>query len=309
MLGFHLDPSLFGPSMVIGLANAGIYSVLAVALVLTFKISRTIGFMHYGIAVIGAYGYYHFTAQYRHVNGILILLLLSVLGAVIGGLYGLLVMNRAIAFLPRITLSTISLAVMLMLTSVATLLFPVQPDVALSPSPFGEWTIRVWTFYVTAHRLMSILVTVVLVLLLSLWLNGTRAGVNIRAISDDVEAARWSGIRMFRIGVGAYAASGAMSALAGGLLAPIVGTDISSVLLVFFRALTVAVVGGFRSPALTLVGAAVLSLTETFMTTSALGDIGPGTKEMAIFLAMVATALVVAKMRKQTGSRLEVEVL
>ena len=53
---FSIDPNpdLFGPSLVIGLANAGIYSVLAVALVLTFKISRTVGFIHYGIAVIGA---------------------------------------------------------------------------------------------------------------------------------------------------------------------------------------------------------------------------------------------------------------
>jgi branched-chain amino acid transport system permease protein len=239
----------------------------------------------------------------------LVLLFLSAVGAVIGGLYGLLVMNRKIAFLPRITLSTISLAVMLMLTSVATLLFPVRPDVAVSPSPFGEWTFKVWGFYITAHRFMSIIATVSFVLLLALWLNGTRAGVNVRAISDDVEAARWSGIRLFRIGVGAYAASGAMSALAGALLAPIVGTDISAILLVFFRALTVAVVGGFRSPALTLLGAAVLSLTETFLTTSALGDIGPGTKEMGIFLVMVVTALVVAKLRRQTGSRLEVEVL
>jgi branched-subunit amino acid ABC-type transport system permease component len=308
MLGFDPNLSLWGPSFVIGIANAGIYSVLAVALVLTFKISRTIGFMHYGIAVIGAYGYYHFTAAYD-IHGILVLVILTGVGACIGGLYGLLVMNRRIAFLPRITLSTISLSVMLMLTAVATLSFPVRPDVAISPSPFGNHSFRIWSFNVTAHRFMSLIITVSLVLLLALWLNGTRAGINVRAISDDVEAARWSGIRLFRIGVGAYAASGAMSALAGALLAPIAGTDLSAMLLVFFRALTIAVVGGFRSPALALLGAAVLSLTETFLTTSAMGEIGPGTKETTIFLTMIVTALIVAKLRKQTGHRLEVEVL
>ncbi|HZE65411.1 MAG TPA: branched-chain amino acid ABC transporter permease [Sporichthyaceae bacterium] len=307
MLGFHLEPSLFGPSFIVGIANAGIYSVLAVALVLTFKISRTIGFMHYGVAVIGAYGYYHFTAEY-HWNGIACLLVLVGIGTVIGGLYGLLVMNQRIAFLPRITLSMISLAVMLLLTAFATRLFPVRPDVALSPSPFGEHAVRIWSYNVTIHRIVSLGITVALVILLALWLNGTRAGVNVRAISDDVEAARWSGIRLFRIGVGAYAASGAMSCLAGALLAPTAGTDISAMLLVFFRALTVAVVGGFRSPMLALLGACVLSLTETFCTTSALGEIGPGTKETAIFVMMVLTALVVAKLRR-TGHRLEVEVL
>jgi branched-chain amino acid transport system permease protein len=307
MLGFHPEPSLFGPSFIVGIANAGIYSVLAVAVVLTFKISRTIGFIHYGIAVIGAYGYYHFTAE-QHWNGIGCLLTLTFVGAVIGGGYGLLVMNKRIAFLPRITLSIISLAVMLLLVALATRLAPVRPDVAISPSPFGTSYVRIWSYNVTTHRIVSLAITVALVILLALWLNGTRAGVNVRAISDDVEAARWSGIRLFRIGVGAYAAAGAMSCLAGALLAPTAGTDISEILLVFFRALTVAVVGGFRSPMLALLGACVLSLTETFCTTSALGDIGPGTKESAIFVMMVITALLVAKLRR-TGHRLEVEVL
>jgi len=308
-LSIDPNPDLFGPSLVIGLANAGIYSVLAVALVLTFKISRTVGFMHYGIAVIGAYGYYHFTAAYRW-NGLAALFFLVAIGGVVGGLYGLMVMNRRIAFLPRLTLSTLSLAFMLLLSSIATLNFPVRPDVAISASPFGDSSFRILEFNVTAHRFMSLIITVGLVILLALWLNGTRAGVNVRAISDDVEAARWSGIRMFRIGVGAYAVSGAMSCLAGALLAPVAGTDLSAILLVFFRALTIAVVGAFYSPALALLGAVVLSLTETFMTTTAVGDTGPGSREATIFLMMLATALLVAKMRKQLGRRpLEVEVL
>lgn len=308
-LSIDPNPDLFGPSLVIGLANAGIYSVLAVALVLTFKISRTVGFMHYGIAVIGAYGYYHFTAAYRW-NGMAALLFLTAVGGLVGGAYGLMVMNRRIAFLPRLTLSTLSLAFMLLLSAIATLNFPVRPDVAISSSPFGESSFRLLSFNVTAHRFMSLIITVILVIAMAVWLNGTRAGVNVRAISDDVEAARWSGIRLFRIGVGAYAVSGAMSCLAGALLAPIAGTDLSAILLVFFRALTIAVVGAFYSPALALLGAVVLSLTETFMTTTAVGDTGPASRETMIFLAMLATALIVAKVRKQFGRRpLEVEVL
>jgi branched-chain amino acid transport system permease protein len=203
----------------------------------------------------------------------------------------------------------ISLAIMLLLTAGATLIFPVRPDVVIPRSPFGTGHIRLFNYNITTHRIVSLGVTVALVLLLAAWLNGTRAGVNVRAISDDVEAARWSGIRMFRIGVGAYAAAGAMAGLAGALLAPVSGTDISDILLVFFRALTVAVVGGFRSPALALLGAAVLGITESFGTTTAIGDLGPGTRETSIFLVMVLTAVVVAKLRKQAGHRLEVEVL
>ncbi|MGQ0623358.1 MAG: branched-chain amino acid ABC transporter permease [Sporichthyaceae bacterium] len=307
MLGFDPNPDLFGPSLVIGLANAGIYSVLAIALVLTFKISQTIGFVHYGIAVVGAYGYYHFVAAYK-MDGKLAMVLIIAIGAGIGAVYGLIMMDRRIAFLPRLTLSTVSIAAMLLISAIATENFPVRPDVTLAPSPFGESSFPLMSFNVTAHRAACLVVTVILVAAVTWWLNRTRSGVSVRAISDDVEVARWSGIRLYRVGVASYAAAGAMAALAGALLAPIAGTDLQGILLVFFRALTVAVVGGFRSPVLAFVGAIVLSLTESFSDTTALGDIGPGTKETLVFVVMVITAVLAARLRRSGLPRMQVAV-
>ncbi|WP_019877377.1 branched-chain amino acid ABC transporter permease [Sporichthya polymorpha] len=302
MLGIDPNPDLFGPALVIGLANAGIFSVLAIALVLTYRISRTIGFVHYGIAVVGAYGYYHFTVEYTMPGAVALVVLLGI-GAGVGAAYGLVMMNSRIAFLPPLTLSTVSIAAMLIIGAIATENFPVAPDVAISASPFGESSFRVWGFNVTAHRFACLVISLILVGLVSLYLNHTRAGVNVRAISDDVEAARWSGIRLYRIGVGSYAAAGAMSALAGALLAPLAGTDLSAILLVFFRALTVAVVGAFSSPGLALFGAIVLSTIDSFASTSALGEINPATREGMIFAAMVITALAVAAWRSRSSPR------
>jgi branched-chain amino acid transport system permease protein len=184
----------------------------------------------------------------------------------------------------------------------------VRPDVAIPKSPFGPEGFTIWSYNMTVHRAMTLVITVVLVIAVWAWMNKTRAGVNVRAISDDVEAARWSGIRLVRVGIGSYAAAGALSALAGALLAPVAGTDLQSILHVFFRALTVAVVGGFRSPAFALVGCLVLSLTENFIAIGAAGDIGPGTRETVILVVMVGTALAVAKLRK-AGQKLQVEAL
>lgn len=303
----NFRPELFEPAIIIGIADAGIYSILAIALVLTFKVSRTIGFLHYGIAVVGAYGYYGLTVQGK-LPGWASLLLIVGMGGVIGAAYGMVVTDRRIAFLPRITLSMVSLSAMLVVAAAATLSFPVRPDVAIPKSPFGPHAFRIWSYNMTMHRLMSLIITVALVVVVWAWMNKTRAGVNVRAISDDVEAARWSGIRLVRVGIGSYAAAGMLSALAGALLAPIAGTDLTSILFVFFRALTVAVVGGFRSPAFALVGSLVLSLTENFLAIGAAGDVGPGAKEFVILVVMVATALVVAKTRN-AGHKLEVELL
>lgn len=305
MVDFH--PELFEPAIIIGIADAGVYSILAVALVLTYRVSRTIGFLHYGIAVVGAYGYYGLTVQAEMSGGAALVTIVAV-GAAIGAAYGTVVTNPRISFLPRITLSMVSLSAMLVVAALATLAFPVRPDVAIPKSPFGPDHFRIWSYNMTYHRLMSLVITLSLVIAVWAWMNKTRSGVNVRAISDDVEVARWSGIRLVRVGIGSYAAAGALSAMAGALLAPVAGTDLQSILLVFFRALTVAVVGGFRSPAFAFVGALVLSLTENFMAVGAAGDIGPGTKETVILLVMVATALAVAKMRK-TVHKLEVEAL
>ncbi len=302
MLGIDPNPDLFGPAFIVGLANAGIFSVLAIALVLTYRISRTIGFVHYGIAVVGAYGYYHFTVEYTMPGWVALVVIIGI-GAVIGAVYGLVMMDPRIAFLPPLTLSTVSIAMMLIISAVATMNFPVAPDVAVSASPFGESSFRIWSFNVTAHRFACLLISVILVVLVSLYLNHTRAGVNVRAISDDVEAARWSGIQLYRIGVGSYAAAGGMAALAGALLAPLAGTDLSAILLVFFRALTVAVVGAFGSPSLALFGAVVLSTVDSFASTSALGNISPATREGMIFVAMVTTAVLVAAWRNRNSPR------
>jgi branched-subunit amino acid ABC-type transport system permease component len=302
MLGIDPNPDLFGPAFIVGLANAGIFSVLAIALVLTYRISRTIGFVHYGIAVVGAYGYYHFTVEYTMPGWVALVVIIGI-GAGIGAIYGLVMMDPRIAFLPPLTLSTVSIAMMLIISAVATMNFPVAPDVAVSASPFGESSFRVWSFNVTAHRFACLVISLILVAVVELYLNRTRAGVNVRAISDDVEAARWSGIQLYRIGVGSYAAAGGMAALAGALLAPLAGTDLSAILLVFFRALTVAVVGAFSSPLLALFGAIVLSTVDSFATTSALGNISPATREGMIFVALVATAVLVAAWRSRNSPR------
>jgi branched-subunit amino acid ABC-type transport system permease component len=304
----HVHPDLIEPAFVVGVANAGIYSVLAVALVLTYKISRTVGFLHYGIAVVGGYGYYGFTVD-AELSGAAALFVVIAIGTLIGGAFGVVVTDRRIAFLPKITLSTVSLAAMLIVVAAATLSFPVRPDVAIPVSPFGEHRFQLFQYNVTLHRVMILVITVAMCFAISAWLNHTRAGVNVRAISDDVEAARWAGIRLFQVGICAWAASGALAALSGGLLAPIAGTDLASILLVFFRALTVAVIGGFHSPGLALAGAVVLSLTESFMKVGVFGDVGPGAEEMVILAVMVATAILVARFRSGFGHKLQVEVL
>src|SRR2546428_13432899 len=57
-LGLEFHRNVLGPSLVNGLAQAGLYGLIAVALVLTFRVSRTVAFLHGGLVLMGAIFYW-----------------------------------------------------------------------------------------------------------------------------------------------------------------------------------------------------------------------------------------------------------
>lgn len=52
-----MDPDLVRPVLVLGLLQAGLYGLLPISIVLSYRISRTIAFVHGGIAIWGALSY------------------------------------------------------------------------------------------------------------------------------------------------------------------------------------------------------------------------------------------------------------
>lgn len=302
LVGLGFESDLLGPSLILGASQAGLYGLLAVALVLTFRVSRTVGFLHGGLAVVGSLGYWILTYNPDSPvpgwrpgwPGLVALGLLTLLGLGIGALYGAAVMGRRMSSLPRVTLTTFSLGLMLVLAGIMTSFFYVQPD-AVPPSPFGSSQYWIMGWFISAHRLWTVVVVVAVVGLLAVVLNRTRAGLEVRAMADDVEASEWAGIRLHLVGTGVYALSGAIATLAGALLTPMVGPDPFSLFIVFLRALTVAVVGGFNSLALALVGSVVLGVVDSSLRTGLFGGVSLGQREMVIMTVIFLAVLAIRK--------------
>ena len=74
MTGFtgavEFNTDALGAGLVLGVAGAGLYGLLAVSLVLTYRVSHTIGFMHGGIALFGTFFYWWLTAPADPIGGI-----------------------------------------------------------------------------------------------------------------------------------------------------------------------------------------------------------------------------------------------
>jgi branched-chain amino acid transport system permease protein len=102
-----------------------------------------------------------------------------------------------------------------------------------------------------------------LVVLLMLFFGQTKLGKAMRAVAFNQTAARLMGISVGRVLSSAWALSAAASALAGLLLAPVVGINPELGHLII-KALVAAVIGGFGSLGGAVFGGLLLGLLETY---------------------------------------------
>ena len=305
MLAMQFHSSLIGPTIVLGIAAAGLYGLLAVPLVLTYRVSRTIGFVQGGIAVFATFLYWYLTydagalsgfagAHYRmsRVPGFIFVV---AVGALIGLVYGLTVTGKRMANWPVLNLTIYSLGVMLLLLAIA--LTKINPQESRIPSIFGKRTFTMFHSIVTIHQVTTILILFGVIAVLGFVMMRTQAGMNIRAIADDIEASRFVGVPINRVGVGVYVFSGALSAFAGALLASTAGVQLANLLSIFLRALLVSILGGFTSFSLAIAGCLLLGIGESALTAGMFGNTSGGSREILIMVVLFGLVLLIDKFR------------
>src|SRR5437764_1340670 len=166
-------------------------------------------------------------------------------------------------------------------------------SVIREPSGLGRHTVETFDQFVTSHQIATLTITAVVVVVLSVVLKATRIGIYIRAIADNVAGSRLVGVPINRVGTGVYAVSGALSALAGSLLAAQIGLDVGGNLGVFLRALMVCILGGFNSLALALAGAVLLGVVDNMLRAGVFGALSMGTQELVVFAAIFGAVLAI----------------
>ncbi len=295
------NSDLLRPALVLGVAAAGLYGLLAVSLVLTYRVSRTIGFVQGGIALAGAYLYRSLTIGSEQTTtneglGFVPALVITVAaGAAIGAVYGAVVTGKRMANYPRIVVTMFSLASLLLLAGFSTTLIPA--DEGRVPSAFGTGVVKIIGGVATVHQVATVAILLALVGLLTVALRCTRTGIFIRAIADDVDASRVVGIPLTRMGSSVYVFSGAIAALAGVLLASSVGTAMPNILFIFLRALIVAVLGGLTSLPLALAGCLLLGVAETSLTAGVFGLVPTDQRELLVMGLIFGLVFVINRLR------------
>ena len=113
------------------------------------------------------------------------------------------------------------------------------------------------------NRLVAFIMAVVIGALLYLWLNHSRAGMAVRAVSVSPDAARLVGINVGRISALAFALGGAVTAVGGTLISTFITLDASVGVIFTMKALIIVIMGGVGDIRGAIIAAIILGLVET----------------------------------------------
>jgi len=241
----------FAVQLLNGLAGASTLFLIAVGLSLIFGVTRIVNFAHGSMYMIGLYVAYSLTQTFAPVLGAgppgfwASIVLAAVAVGALGALVELTILRR-IYRAPELFQLLATFAVVLMLRDAALAIW--GPDDLLGPkAPAMKGAVTILGRQFPQYDLFLIFVGPVVLGLLWLLLQRTRAGVLIRAATQDREMVGALGVNQAWLFTGVFALGSALAALGGALQLPREPANLALDLTAIGDAFVVVVVGGMGS--------------------------------------------------------------
>jgi len=245
--------------LVYGAVISAIYAMLAVGFTLIFGVARILNLAHGSFYALGAYTVYALTAE-AHMP----LWLAAMLAVLLVALFGILIERVLVRPLRRSMLAVllITLAVALMVEQVLLLIFGSE---ARNVPSFVSTAYHFLGVDISGQRLLALAAGILVLGGLWLFMQHTKLGAAILAISQDAEAAQYMGIPSDRMYSTVMGLSAGIAAAAGVLVAPFQTVIPGMGLLPLVKAFAIVVVGGLGSIPGSIIGALLLGYTETII--------------------------------------------
>ena len=267
--------------LVYGAVTSAVYAMLAVGFTLIFGVARILNLSHGAFYGLGAYAAYVLTARLHWP-----LLPAAVVSVLFVAAFGALVER----FLVR-PLRASALAVLMITLAVALLfeqgMFILFGSEARNVPAFITAT---WTYSgldISGQRLLTLAAGFVVLGVLYLFIQRTRLGSAILAISQDPEGAQYMGIPANRMYSLVMALSAGIAATAGVLTAPFLTVQPTMDLLPMVKAFAIVIVGGLGSIPGSILAALLLGYSETVVAYL----ISPAWTEIVSLIAVLLTLI------------------
>ena len=260
----------------IGLGTGGLYAIIGIGLVLVYRASGVLNFAGGAIAAICAFVFYDIHTTH-HITSYVACPVTIAFGAAIGVAvhWGAMSRLREASALVRLIAT---LGILALIEGIALIIW--GPNIQLVTSILPTRPIHfASTLTLSEDRMILVIGTVVLAVALKLIYSNTTFGLATSAVAENRRSAASSGWSTSTIELINWAIGGALSAVAGMFIAPIVGLQVLPLTLLVVPALAAALVGRFNSFMLTLLGAMLIGVIQSecalYVTTTGVADSVP----------------------------------
>ena len=279
----------FLSNLISGLSLGSIYALIALGYTMVYGIAKMLNFAHGDIIMVGAFTIIVSISTCG--LPVWVALILSVVMCTVLG-----VVTERVAYKPLrksepLTVLITAIGVSYLLQNLALLIFGSSQK--SFPSIFDISSVHIGDLSMSGESVVTLAVTIIIMIALSLFINKTRAGKAMRAVSEDKEAAELMGISVNKTISLTFAIGSALAAVAGvfygatyGFIGPYTGS------MPGIKAFVAAVFGGIGSIPGAMIGGLLLgvleSLSKAYISTE-LSD------------AIVFASLIVVLLVKPTG--------
>jgi branched-chain amino acid transport system permease protein len=245
--------------LIVGAVSSAIYAMLAVGFTLIFGVARVLNLAHGSFYALGAYGAYFFTSHLK-----LPLLPAALLSIALVALFGIVIERVFIRPMRSSQLAVLMITLAVALVVEQALFLTFGSEYRNVPA-FVDTKFTIGGVDVGGARLLALGVSVVVIVALWLFIQRTRLGSAILAISQDPVAAEYMGIPSDRIFAIVMGISAALAATAGILAGPFLTVQPTMWLLPIVKAFAIVVVGGLGSIPGSILAALMLGYAETIV--------------------------------------------
>ncbi|MGO4390523.1 branched-chain amino acid ABC transporter permease [Variovorax sp. M-6] len=266
-----------------GLATGGIYASVALALVMIYQSTHHVNFAQGEMAMFSTYlGWALLQAGLPYWAMFALTVGLSfVLGALVER-----AVIRPMRDAPVLSVVVVFIGLLMIFHSLAGWWFGFT--IKRFPSPFAE---RAWygSALMSAHEVGAIAITLAVMALLFGFFRFTSLGLAMRAAAQNPASSRLVGIDVGRMLMLGWGLAGAVGAVAGMLVAPVVFLDPGMMGGVLIYAFAGALVGGIDSPAGAVLGGFIVGVLENLI-----GSYVVGTElKLTVALVLIVGVLIV----------------
>jgi ABC-type branched-subunit amino acid transport system ATPase component/branched-subunit amino acid ABC-type transport system permease component len=284
-----------------GLAGGSAYALTALGVVAVYRGS---GILNFAQGAIGMFGAYVFWETYAEGNGSLPVGVAAALGLLVGASIGVLfyvVVVRQLRNASDMAKVVSTLGLMLLLQGIAAKVWGTNPHL-LRPL-FGDGVVEIWSGFLTYDTIALVAITLVLAVALSITFRRSRLGMVATALRENPMAAAAVGISPHVTGVVTWGLGGALAALAGILLIPVISLTPSALTLLVIPAMAAALVGRFMHIGITVGVGLALGIVESALISY---DINLGVRQSIPFAVILVAVLLGGRALPGRGEALTV---